>query len=201
MKKILILSALVLSVMLVLIAGSGMADSTYQVTQTLSDGNVRGVNSLAFNSDGTLLVSGNENGTVSVWDVKTGKVINILKGHGISFSPESGKMFGSVNSVAFTPDGKVLASAGSDSVIILWNAATWEKLRSIGSSSGPLRSVAFSPDGKMIAGGGGVVSVWNAGTGEKLKTFDGHSASVNSMVYCNDGKLLASGSTDRTIIL
>jgi len=60
---------------------------------------------------------------------------------------------GSVNSVAYSPDGKLLASGGSDGVIKLWHVPTGSELRALSGHADAVRSVAFSPDGKVIASG------------------------------------------------
>ena len=113
----------------------------------------------------------------------------------------------SVNSVAYSPDGKTLASAGGDKTIKLWNVATGQLLRTLQGHSGGISSVSFAPDGKTLAsaghytGAGGsdnAVRVWDVETGQLLRTSQGHTESIEIVAYSPDGKTLASGAYDNT---
>ena len=108
-----------------------------------------------------------------------------------------------VNSVAFSPDGKVLATASDDNTIKLWNLATKQEIRTLKGHSGWIWAVAISPDGKILASGSAdkTIKLWNLETGEEIRTLKGHSDGVASVAFSGDGKLLASGSLDKTIKL
>ena len=110
---------------------------------------------------------------------------------------------GWVNSVAFSPDGKILASGSGDETIRLWDATTGEHIETLSGHRGPVRSVAFSPDGKILASGSydDAIRLWDATTGEHIETLNGHRDWVNSVAFSPDGKILASGSGDETIRL
>ncbi|MBP5976887.1 ribosome assembly protein 4, partial [Brasilonema sp. CT11] len=109
----------------------------------------------------------------------------------------------SVNSVAFSPDGKTLASGSSDNSIKLWDVATGKQLKTLEGHSSSVKSVAFSADGKTLASGSSdnSIKLWDVTTGKQLKTINGHSSSVNSVAFSADGKTLASGSRDNSIKL
>jgi len=110
---------------------------------------------------------------------------------------------GSVDSIAFSPDGKRLASGSDDKTVRVWDAETGATVL------GPLRghndsvsSIAFSPDGKRLASGSWdkTVRVRDAETGATvLGLLKGHDHSVNSIAFSPDGKRLASGSRDKAI--
>jgi WD40 repeat protein len=110
---------------------------------------------------------------------------------------------GSVTSLAFTPDGKILASGSYDKTIKLWDVMTEKEIRTLPGHSASVMSVSISKDGKIVASGSvyGEIILWDISTGEKIKTLKGHSYSVNSLAFSPDGKTLASGSMDMTIKL
>jgi WD40 repeat protein len=107
----------------------------------------------------------------------------------------------SVISVVYSPDGKQLASASSDSTIKIWDISTGQTLNTLSGHRHIVTSVAYSPDGKNLASTSSdrTIKIWDISTGQTLKTLTGHSSEVNSVVYSPDGKQLASASWDRTI--
>jgi|GEM_PF-3434755 len=109
----------------------------------------------------------------------------------------------SVNSVSFSPDGKLLASGSSDHTIKLWEVATGKLLKTLEGHKGSVYSVSFSPDGKLLASGSydKTIKLWEVASGKLLKTLEGHKGLVKSVSFSPDGKLLASGSGDNTIKL
>ncbi len=106
-----------------------------------------------------------------------------------------------VMSIAFSPDGKTIASSSDDHTIKLWNLEGKELLTLTGHSN-RVMSVTFSPDGKAIASGSGdrTIKLWNL-EGKELLTLTGHSNWVNSIAFSPDGKTIVSSSGDRTIKL
>jgi nitrous oxidase accessory protein NosD len=108
-----------------------------------------------------------------------------------------------VYSVAFSPDGKLLASGSRDWTIKLWDVASGSLVRTLSGHTGAVNSVAFSPDGKLLASGSRdwTIKLWDVASGSLVRTLTGHSESVTSVAFSPDGRLLASGSGDRTIKL
>src|SRR5947199_7163468 len=83
-----------------------------------------------------------------------------------------------VMSVAFSPDGKVVASGSYDRTVMFWDAGTGAALKTLEGHSNSVNSVAFSPDSKVVASGSDdrTVRLWDTVMGAALKTLEGHSA-------------------------
>jgi len=113
---------------------------------------------------------------------------------------------GPVNGVAYSPDGKTLASGGGKT-IKLWDVATGKELVTFQGHTLGVYAVAFSPDGKTLASGSGwiepeEVKLWDVATGKTLATIKGKPDDVVSTVaFSPDGKTLASGSWNGTVKL
>ncbi|HEY9635274.1 MAG TPA: serine/threonine-protein kinase [Coleofasciculaceae cyanobacterium] len=108
-----------------------------------------------------------------------------------------------VNSVAISPDGRLLASGSDDKSIRLWNLDTGQAISTLIGHSQSVQSVAFNPDGTILATGSDdqTVKLWNLNDHQEICTFFGHSQAVKSVAFNPQGNLLASGSWDKTIKL
>ena len=102
--------------------------------------------------------------------------------------------------VAFSPDGRLLATAGEDKTARLWNPATGKHLRTLAGHTGAVVGVAFSPDGRLLATGSpdGTARLWNPATGEHLRALTGHAGAVVGVAFSPDGRLLATAGDDKT---
>jgi len=123
---------------------------------------------------------------------------NFLFGYLIrELTPGSGEP---VWSVAFTPDGKILASTAGNKVK-LWDVETGRELRTLTGHTDRVWSLAFSPDGKILASASSdnTVRLWDPATGGELRTLIGHTDVVGSVAFSPDGKSIVSGSNDGTI--
>ena len=100
-------------------------------------------------------------GRIQLWDVASGREIATIKGHGRG-----------VSKVAFSRDGKLLASGGTDNTIKIWDLATRSELRTLTGHTGAIDSIDFTPDGRMLASASedGSTFLWDTKTGEHLLT-------------------------------
>lgn len=106
-----------------------------------------------------------------------------------------------VISVAFSPDGKTLASGSFDTLVKLWNVETGKELKTLRGHTAGVRSVTFSADGKTLASSGNdsVIKIWDVNSGNQLLTLRGHTAEVGAVAFSPDGTLLVSGSDDHNL--
>jgi WD40 repeat protein len=109
---------------------------------------------------------------------------------------------GSIHGVAFAPDGKTVASVGSDG-IRLWEAATGQPVRLLGEQAVGAYTVAFSSDGATLATGwyDKAVRLWDVATGKELRKHDGHQGGLHAVCLSRDGQTLAAAGNDGAICL
>lgn len=160
--------------------------------KTFLRGHTTTVRALAFSRDG-ILASADAVGNIFFWDPSTGYMTQAphLKAHN-----------GYIFSIAFSPDGKNLASASSDHTIKIWNLVSSTEIALSGHSDA-VRGVAFSIDGTRLASAGadGTAKIWDVPTGKELKSLKGHDKAVSTVAFSADNQWLASAGDDRKIIL
>ncbi|HML22978.1 MAG TPA: c-type cytochrome [Aggregatilinea sp.] len=98
-----------------------------------------------------------------------------------------------VNSVAWSPDGTILASGSDDMTVRLWDVATGEEIRVLRGHEDYVNAVAFSPDGRTIASASydGVVKLWSATSGQEIRQMEAKGADITDLAFSPNGKMLA----------
>jgi WD40 repeat protein len=178
-------------------------------------GHAGGISAVAFSRDGSRLASGATDGTAKMWDPATGQELRTISIRP-AVAPEKGappKPPGWVTAVAFSPDGKLLATGvggrpGQSGEVKFWDATTGQEVRALPAHAAGVNSVAFSPDGTLLAVASGFardvpggLKVRDVATGEPLHSLEGHTGSVSGVAFSHDGRRLVSASLDGTVKL
>jgi WD40 repeat protein len=108
-----------------------------------------------------------------------------------------------INDVAFSPDGRRLATAGKDRTVKIWDLENGHELLSYEGHKDHVRCLAFSRDGKILASGGAEadIKLWDPVTGKDIRTIKGKGTYVTSLAYSRDGKTLVASNDDRAMRL
>ncbi|KAB8317160.1 protein kinase [Tolypothrix campylonemoides VB511288] len=146
----------------------------------------RDIDPIVLSPDGQILASGSFR-WIQLWEVRTGRAIKILREHEYP-----------VKSIAFSPDGLLLASGGQDNVIKLWHVGTGKEIKILYGHSHTVYSVAFSPDGQLLVStsSDGTIRLWQVADGSQIRnlTFDFRWMDRwKSITLSPDGQLLAIG--------
>ena len=163
------------------------------------DGHANFVDALVFSPDGkTLAAASDQQEFIRLWDVATGKEVR-------SFTRVEEER---PRCLAFSPDGKVLASGcfastkTTQAPVRLWDVATGKELRQLRGHLFWVSSLAFFADGKTLASGGtNEIHLWDLATGNELLPLPEPRSHVQSIAYSPDGRLVATGNLDHTIRL
>ena len=162
--------------------------------------------SVVFSQDGSRVAIGTREGRIRLWDTTTGRQHKSLTGHAIVSLLKKANKAVDVWALAFSPDGKMLASGSQDKTVQLWDIEKQRKLATLKTHEGWITALAFSTDGKTLASGDAnkVIKLWNVDTYKERATLLGHKNTISTLTFSPEGTsqysgCLASGSYDGTI--
>jgi WD40 repeat protein len=169
-------------------ASSAAAQGNPQVEVVAQIGHSNNLGSAALSQDGRNVLSGDNGGTIKLWESATGRLMRTLLGHS-----------GPVQAVAFSPDGRSAVSGSFDRTVKLWELSTGRLVHTFQGHAGMVVHVAFSPDGGSVVSGSSdkTFKLWNLSTG-LVRTFEGHFGSVWDVEFSADGQTaLSSAPADK----
>jgi len=128
------------------------------------------VSSVAISPDGRYVLTGGNDGSIRLWDVRSGKEIRQLLGH-------TGPISGSI----FSPDSKRILTGSADQTARLWDLTTGKELYKLTGHHDRVAGVAYTPDGKMLltSSSDGTTRLWDAATGQAIRIFTGYTGAIS----------------------
>ncbi len=150
-----------------------------------------GVRGFAFSHDDRTLFAGDRDGGLRVWSLDSGELLTETQQPAAAYV------------VAVSPDDEILATAGNDKIVRLWNAGTLTPKLQLEGHTGPVNGVAFNHDGRRLASVGWdkTLRIWDTGTGQSGTSWTAHDGDVWAVAYSPDGSKLATGGLDGAVKL
>lgn len=181
---------------------------------------------ILFDQRGRTLAMLSQDGQLQAWNILTRRELELNRQStpllGLAFHPD-GRLLESIEfsfrsslpksmpideghsdavlAIDLSPDGQLLASAGQDHRVILWNVEDLERTHLLLKHSEPVHCVAFSNDGKQLASAGrdGIIRIWNPNSGELLQSLHGTKRWIHTVAFIRDGTELLSAGEDHVV--
>jgi len=152
-----------------------------------------GFTSLAFSPDGRTLATASDDGLARLWEVGTGRELLSMKGHEAPLGLRNLNATAKVTSIAFSPDGRTLATGADDDTARLWDTVSGRELRVLEGHARTVAGVAFSPDGSTLATASedGSLRLWEVDTGRELRVLDELPRALADVTFSPGGRLIA----------
>ena len=146
-------------------------------------GHIGSVNTVAFTSDGSHIVSGSDDQTIKIWDFGSGKLLRSIDGHD------------NINSITVTPDNSQIVSGSDNKLVKVWDLENGQLSYSLEGHRDSVNAVAVTSDGKKVVSGSddNLVKIWYLNSGEVRDLFEEYSGNVNTVAITPDGKKVVSG--------
>jgi WD40 repeat protein len=159
-------------------------------TPKIFNGHNGWVMSISFSPDGLTAISGGRDGTLILWDVHTGRIINSFCGH-----------LGGIRSVSYCQDGQSVVSGSEDGTIKIWSLKSKKNIRTLHAHNGIVTGLSVDNSGNNIVSSSAdrTIKLWQVSTGKHVRSFLGHLDVVSSISFNNECTQIVSGSFDKTV--
>jgi WD40 repeat protein/serine/threonine protein kinase len=152
---------------------------------------IHGVSSVCLSTDSRFAMSGNNDGSIKLWEVATGKCLHTFTGHTYT-----------VNSICLSTDSRLALSGSDDGTVKLWELVTGKCLRTFTGHVGVVNSVCLSADGRFVTSRSDKTKkLWDVATGHCLRTLTDRKYALNFECLSADGQFIISGSNQGTMTL
>ncbi|MGB0384129.1 MAG: AAA-like domain-containing protein [Ardenticatenaceae bacterium] len=149
-----------------------------------------GIRSVAWHPNSELVATGNEEGSLQIWNLMTDQLLDSFDAH-----------LTSILSLAWSPNGQQVLIGRKFGTIEIWNPTTNKLALSLEGDSSAIRAVAWSPNEQKVLTGSqdGTAKIWNTATGYTIHTLKGHSGAVLSVAWSPNGEQVLTGSDDNKV--